>query len=81
MRMRTKIFWVWLLLCVSKMSTATCTGIVKQGLQDLKDEITCPVCQEFFQEPKILPCFHYYCKQCVLQLAAREHPAGAYPGF
>ena len=79
MRMRTKIFWVWLLLCVSKMSTAT--GIVKQGLQDLKDEITCPVCQEFFQEPKILPCFHYYCKQCVLQLAAREHPAGAYPGF
>ena len=47
-------------------------GAVKKGLQDLKDEITCPVCQEFFQDPKILPCFHYYCKRCVLQLAARE---------
>ena len=49
-------------------------GAVKKGLQDLKDEITCPVCQEFFQDPKILPCFHYYCKRCVLQLAAREQP-------
>ena len=49
-------------------------GAVKKGLQDLKDEITCPVCQELFQDPKILPCFHYYCKRCVLQLAAREQP-------
>ena len=49
-------------------------GAVKKGLQELKDEITCPVCQEFFQDPKILPCFHYYCKRCVLQLATREQP-------
>ena len=47
-------------------------GPVKKGLQELNSEITCPVCQEFFQDPKILPCFHYYCKRCVLQLAARE---------
>ena len=49
-------------------------GAFKKGLQKLKDEATCPVCQEFFQDPKILPCFHYYCKRCVLQLAAREQP-------
>ena len=47
---------------------------LKDGLQGLKDEITCPVCHEFFQDPKIIPCFHYYCKRCVLQLAAREQP-------
>ena len=41
-------------------------GAVREGLQD---EITCPICQEFFQDPKILPCGHYYCKQCILQLA------------
>ena len=58
-------------LC-SKMSDVP--GQVKKGLQELKDEITCPVCQDFFQDPKILPCFHYYCKRCVLQLAAREQP-------
>ena len=46
----------------------------QKSLQKLKDEITCPVCQDFFQDPKILPCFHYYCKRCVLQLATREQP-------
>ena len=44
---------------------------VKKGLEE---QITCPVCQEFFQDPKILPCFHYYCKRCILQIAAREQP-------
>ena len=42
--------------------------------QKLEDEITCPVCQDTFDKPKILPCGHYYCKRCVLQLAAREQP-------
>ena len=37
-------------------------------------EITCPVCHNQFQEPKILPCCHYYCKQCIQTLA---HRAGA----
>ena len=59
-------------LVLLKMSDVP--GAVKKGLKDLKDEITCPVCQEFFQDPKIFPCFHYYCKRCVLQLAAREQP-------
>ena len=48
---------------------------VEKGLEDLEegleDEITCPVCQEHFRDPKILPCLHYYCKECVRQLALR----------
>ena len=44
---------------------------VKKGLEELEDEITCPVCQEHFRDPKILPCLHYYCKECVRQLALR----------
>ena len=56
------------------MSDVEVPETVKKGLKDLKDEITCPICQEFFQDTKILPCFHYYCKRCVLQLAAREQP-------
>ena len=42
-----------------------------KGLKELENEITCPICQDFFQEPKILPCFHYYCKKCVQSLAER----------
>ena len=50
---------------------------VEKGLEELEEEITCPVCQEHFHDPKILPCLHYYCKECVRQLALRagtNHP-------
>ena len=38
----------------------------------VEDEITCPICQEHFEEPKILPCCHYYCKKCIQTLALRS---------
>ena len=47
---------------------------VEKGLEELEEEITCPVCQEHFRDPKILPCLHYYCKECVRQLALRAGP-------
>ena len=40
-------------------------------LEELESEITCPICQEHYTEPKVLPCLHYYCKKCVLKLALR----------
>ena len=63
-----------LFFSVLNLKMSDVSGAVKKDLQELKHEITCPVCQDIFQEPKILPCFHYYCKRCVLQLAAREQP-------
>ena len=44
---------------------------VEKGLEELDKEITCPVCQEHFRDPKILPCLHYYCKECIRQLVLR----------
>ena len=44
---------------------------VEKGLEELDKEISCPVCQEHFRDPKILPCLHYYCKECIRQLALR----------
>ena len=46
-------------------------GIEGKNLEDLERDITCPVCQEHYTEPKVLPCLHYYCKQCILKLALR----------
>ncbi len=48
-------------------------GVVQEGktLKELEKEITCSVCQEHYTEPKVLPCLHYYCKECVLRLALR----------
>ena len=42
---------------------------VKKGVQDLEKEITCAICHEHYTEPKVLPCCHYYCKQCIHHLA------------
>ena len=43
----------------------------EKSLEKLEQEITCSVCQEYYTEPKVLPCLHYYCKKCVLKLALR----------
>ena len=44
---------------------------IQRGVKELEKEITCPICHDRFQEPKILPCLHYYCKGCVQALARR----------
>ena len=48
---------------------ACSSASVGEGLEELEEEITCPVCHDHFQEPKILPCCHYYCKKCIHALA------------
>ena len=45
--------------------------IVKKKLAELDREITCAICQEHYIEPKLLPCSHYFCKECILKLALR----------
>ena len=47
--------------------------IEEKSLEELESEITCPICQEHYTEPKVLPCLHYYCKKCILKLALRTH--------
>ena len=65
-------------LSFATVAMAVAPDPVEKGLEELEegleDEITCPVCQEHFRDPKILPCLHYYCKECVRQLALRAGP-------
>lgn len=42
---------------------------MEKSLEDLEKEITCGICQQHYSEPKVLPCLHYYCKQCVLNMS------------
>ena len=48
--------------------------VVDKGLIHLLDEVTCPLCHNVFEEPKILPCCHYYCKKCIKQLVNYAGP-------
>lgn len=36
----------------------------------LEDISTCEICHENYQEPKLLPCLHTFCKKCLLNLAS-----------
>ena len=38
-------------------------------LEELEEEITCAVCRGHYQQAKLLPCNHYYCRACIEELA------------
>ncbi len=46
---------------------------------DLEQEVTCGICHDHYQEPKLLPCCHYYCKHCILTLSSRYRPNQSFP--
>ena len=52
---------------------------VEKGLVSLEKEITCAVCHDHYQQPKVLPCLHFYCKECILQLALRAGTDNPFP--
>ena len=54
-----------------KIAMDTKLSLEELSLEQLEKEVTCGICQEHYIEPKVLPCLHYYCKQCILRLALR----------
>ena len=32
--------------------------------------VTCPICLEYFVDPRLLSCSHTYCHRCIVQIAA-----------
>ena len=43
-----------------------------KALDELEKDITCAVCCGHYQEAKLLPCNHYYCRPCIESLAKRS---------
>ena len=39
--------------------------------QKAKEELTCVICQDLFNEPKILPCLHSFCTSCLKEWSDR----------
>ena len=46
--------------------------VAKKALKKLEDQLTCAVCLEAFKDPKLLQCFHVYCKDCLKPLVVQD---------
>ena len=46
--------------------------VAKKALKKLEDQLTCAVCLEAFKYPKLLQCFHVYCKDCLKPLVVQD---------
>ena len=52
---------------------------VEKSLINLEKDITCGVCHDHYQQPKVLPCLHFYCRDCILKLALRRGNGNIFP--
>ena len=53
------------------MAVPEAPSLYAESLEKLDQELTCPICLKHFEEPKLLPCCHYYCLECMVQMRAR----------
>ena len=41
-------------------------------MQKLEDQLNCSICLDTYTNPKLLQCFHVYCKECLVRLVVRD---------
>ena len=51
---------------------ATPPTVTEEALRKLEDQLTCGICLDSYTEPKLLQCFHVFCKQCLERLVVRD---------
>ena len=47
-------------------------SVTEQALRKLEDQLTCGICLDSYTEPKLLQCFHVFCKQCLERLVVHD---------
>ena len=44
----------------------------KEVLKKVEDQLECAICLQPYTDPKLLPCFHVYCKHCLERLVVQD---------
>ena len=47
-------------------------AVAKKALKKLEDQLTCTICLDAFKDPKMLNCFHVFCKDCLQRLVVTD---------
>ena len=43
-----------------------------EGLKRVEEQLNCSICLDTYTDPKILQCFHVFCRQCLVPLGVRD---------
>ena len=49
------------------------TKSTKEALEKLEKKLECTICLTAYTDPKLLPCFHVFCKRCLEPLVIQDH--------
>ena len=55
-----------------KLVNAACPVMAEKALQKVEEQLNCSICLDTYTNPKLLQCFHVYCKECLVRLVARD---------
>ena len=48
------------------------THVAEKALEKLAEQLTCAICLDSYTDPKVLPCLHVYCENCLRMLVLRN---------
>ena len=46
--------------------------MAESTIKKLEDQLNCAICLDTYTDPKLLQCFHIYCRQCLVKLVIRD---------
>ena len=46
--------------------------MAEEALKKLEKQLNCSICLDIFTDPKLLQCFHVYCRKCLVPLVDRD---------
>jgi tripartite motif-containing protein 2/3/tripartite motif-containing protein 71 len=46
--------------------------MAEKALKKVEEQLNCSICLDTYTDPKLLQCFHVYCRQCLVKLVYRD---------
>ena len=48
------------------------SDMAEKTLKKVEEELNCSICLDTYSDPKLLQCFHAYCRKCLVKLVVRD---------
>ena len=46
--------------------------MAEEAIRQLEEQLNCSVCLDIYDDPKLLQCFHTYCRKCLVKLIVKD---------